>query len=234
VALAHSSSNGLLQLYVGTRIEENSRMILTDWWYATIAIFAVMAAPGPAMLLGLAVATEHGVRRSLHVGGGVLATFSLFALLSLGGIGALVLADPAILTALRWFGIAYLAWLGANAFVRFRKAVSNQSLSDAVRAAEKSSSFFRHGFLMSMSNMNAMLFFTAMFPQFIDADGPIALQAALLYVTFCACWLMAFMSYATLGAVIRVYVRKSSATRWLHLLSGTMYFAAAGFLGFRR
>ena len=30
-------------------------MILTDWWYAAIAIFAVMATPGPAMLLGLAV-----------------------------------------------------------------------------------------------------------------------------------------------------------------------------------
>jgi threonine/homoserine/homoserine lactone efflux protein len=209
-------------------------MILTEWWYAAITIFAVMATPGPAMLLGLAVATEHGVRRSLYVGGGVLTAFSLFALLSLSGIGALVLADPAILTALRWFGIAYLAWLGANAFIRFRRAISGQSLSEAVRAAEKSSSFFRHGFLMSMSNMNAVLFFTAIFPQFIDADAPIAPQAALLYVTFCACWLAAFMSYAVLGAFIRAYARNSSATRWLHLLSGTVYFAAAGFLGFRR
>jgi threonine/homoserine/homoserine lactone efflux protein len=209
-------------------------MILTDWWYAAITIFVVMATPGPAMLLSLAVATQHGVRRSLYVGGGVLTVFSLFALLSLSGIGALVLADPGLLTVLRWFGVVYLAWLGTKAFLRFRAAASSQSLSNAVHAAEKSSSFFRHGFLMSMSNMNAVLFFTAIFPQFIDADVPIAPQVILLYVTFCACWLVAFMSYAMLGALIREYVRNSSATRWLHLLSGTVYFAAAGMLGLRR
>ena len=209
-------------------------MILTDWWYAAITIFVVMAMPGPAMLLGLAVATQHGVRRSLYVGGGVLTAFSVFALLSLSGIGVLVLAEPGVLTVLRWFGVVYLAWLGTKAFLRFRAAMSSQSLSDAVRAAEKSSSFFRHGFLMSMSNMNAVLFFTAIFPQFIDADVAIVPQVTLLYITFCACWLVAFMSYATLGALLREYVRHSSATRWLHLLSGTVYFAAAGMLGFRR
>jgi len=209
-------------------------MILTNWWYAAITIFAVMATPGPAMLLGLAVATQHGVRRSLYVGAGVLSAFSLFALLSLSGIGALVLADPAVLTALRWFGVAYLVWLGVKAFMRFRAATSGPALSDAVRAAEKSGSFFRHGFLMSMSNMNAVLFFTAIFPQFIDERAALVPQVTLLYVTFCGCWLVAFLSYATMGAVIRQYVRQSSATRWLHAVSGTVYFAAAGMLGFRR
>lgn len=209
-------------------------MILTDWWYAVITIFVVMATPGPAMLLGLAVATQHGVRRSLYVGAGVLAAFSLFALASLSGIGALVLAEPAVLTGLRWFGVAYLVWLGIKAFMRFRAAISGQALADAVRAAEKSSSFFRHGFLMSMSNMNAVLFFTAIFPQFIDAGAALVPQVTLLYITFCACWLAAFLSYATLGAVIRGSMRHASATRWLHLLSGTVYFAAAGVLGSRR
>ena len=36
------------------------------------------------------------------------------------------------------------------------------------------------------------------------------------------------------GDVIREYVRHSSATRWLHLVSGTVYFTAAGMLGLRR
>lgn len=206
-------------------------MILTDWWYAAIAILVVMATPGPAMLLGLAVATQHGVRRSLTVGGGVLAAFSLFALLSLSGIGALVLAEPAVLTALRWFGVAYLLWLAIKAFRRFRAMTSAPALSDAAEAAERSGSFFRHGFLMSMSNMNAVLFFTAIFPQFIDERAPVVPQAALLYVTFCGCWLTAFMSYATIGAIIRNALRTASATRWLHLASGTVYLAAAGMLG---
>jgi threonine/homoserine/homoserine lactone efflux protein len=209
-------------------------MISSNWWYAAITILAVMATPGPAMLLGLAVATQHGVRRSLYVGGGVLAAFSLFALLSLSGIGALVLAEPAVLRALRGFGVVYLVWLGIKAFNHFRAATAGPALSDAVRAAEKSSSFFRHGFLMSMSNMNAVLFFTAIFPQFIDAEAAVVPQVTLLYVTFCGCWLVAFLSYATLGAVIRQYVRHASATRWLHALSGTVYFAAAGMLGLRR
>lgn len=209
-------------------------MIMTSWWYAAITIFAVMATPGPAMLLGLAVATQHGIRRSLYVGGGVLVAFSIFALVSLSGIGVLVLAEPRVLMVLRWFGILYLAWLGTKAFLRFRASMIGRSLSDAVRAAEKSRSFFRHGFLMSLSNMNAVLFFSAIFPQFIDASAPIAPQIALLYVTFCVCWLVAFLSYAMIGAAIRQYVRSSSATRWLHLLSGTVYFAAAGMLGLRR
>lgn len=209
-------------------------MILSNWWYAAITIFIVMATPGPAMLLGLAIATQHGVRRSLYVGAGGLTAFSLFALLSLSGIGALVLAEPAVLTALRWFGVACLVWLGIKAFRRCWATTSGPALADAVRAAEKSSSFFRHGFLMSMSNLNAVLFFTAIFPQFIAADAALMPQVTLLYVTFCGCWLVAFLSYATLGAMIRQYVRHSSATRWLHLFSGTVYFAAAGMLGARR
>lgn len=209
-------------------------MILTNWWYAAITILVVMATPGPAMLLGLAIATQHGVRRSLYVGAGVLAAFSLFALLSLSGIGALVLAEPMLLTALRWFGVAYLVWLGIEAFMRFRAAIAGPALSEAVRAAEKSSSFFRHGFVMSMSNMNAVLFFSAIFPQFIDAEAALVPQVTLLYVTFCGCWLAAFLSYATLGAAIRQYVRNSSTTRWLHLFSSTVYFATAGMLGIRR
>lgn len=207
---------------------------MTTWWYAAITIFAVMAAPGPAMLLGLAVATQHGIRRSLYVGSGVLVAFSIFALASLSGIGVLVLAEPRVLMILRWFGVLYLAWLGTKAFLRFRAVMVSRSLSDAVRAAEKSSSFFRHGFLMSLSNMNAVLFFSAIFPQFIDASVPIGPQVALLYVTFCACWLVAFLSYATIGAIIRQYIQNSSVTRWLHLLSGAVYFAAAGVLGLRR
>jgi threonine/homoserine/homoserine lactone efflux protein len=87
---------------------------------------------------------------------------------------------------------------------------------------------------MSLSNMNAVLFFSAIFPQFIDASSPIAPQVALLYVTFCVCWLVAFLSYAMIGAVIRQHVQNSSATRWVHLLSGTVYFAAAGVLSLRR
>lgn len=164
----------------------------------------------------------------------MLVAFSIFALVSLSGIGALVLAEPRMLMILRWFGILYLAWLGTKAFLRFRASMIGQSLSDAVRAAEKSSSFFRHGFLMSLSNMNAVLFFSAIFPQFIDANAPIAPQVAVLYATFCVCWLAAFLSYATIGAIIREYVQNSSVTRWLHLLSGTVYFAAAGVLGLRR
>jgi threonine/homoserine/homoserine lactone efflux protein len=154
-------------------------MNMTTWWYAAATIFAVMATRGPAMLLGLAVATQHGIRKSLYVGGGVLVAFSMFALVSLSGIGVLVLAEPRVLMILRWFGILYLAWLGTKAFLRFRALMIGQSLSDAVRAAEKSSSFFRHGFLMSLSNMNAVLFFSAIFPQFIDASAPIAPQVAL-------------------------------------------------------
>jgi threonine/homoserine/homoserine lactone efflux protein len=80
----------------------------------------------------------------------------------------------------------------------------------------------------------AMLVGLAVFPQFIDAGTSIVPQVGLLYVTFCACWLVAFMSYATLGALPGGYVRNSPATRWLNLLSTTVYFMAAGMLGARR
>lgn len=213
---------------------KGSVMILTEWWFAATTIFVVMATPGPAMLLGLAVATQHGVLRSLYVGSGVLTAFSIFALLSLSGIGAIVLAEPRVLTALRLFGVGYLAWLGTKALIRFKNARAEQSLTEAVRDAEKSSSFFRHGFFMSLSNMNAVLFFTAIFPQFVDGGAPIAPQIGLLYMTFCVCWLVAFMSHALIGATIRQYTKGSSVTRWLHLLSCTIYFAAAGILYSRR
>lgn len=79
-----------------------------------LALFAFVASitPGPNNLLLMRSGARFGVRRSLLHLFGVQCGFVMLVVLSHLGIGALLLALPVAITALRWACFAYLLWLG--------------------------------------------------------------------------------------------------------------------------
>ena len=87
-------------------------MSLHVWLIYLLAATGLSLSPGPNTLLALTHGALHGRRKALcTIFGGVLG-FVVVIALSLFGIGALLQASVAWLTAMKWLGGAYLVWLG--------------------------------------------------------------------------------------------------------------------------
>lgn len=144
------------------------------------AATALIAAPGPVVALVVANSLAHGVRYGLLTIVGASAGTSILLAVVVFGASALlgVLADW--FSVLRWFGVAYLVWLGMRAW--------RAPPTDLVAAAESRSTraILLRSFFVALSNPKSLLFFSAFLPQFVTPGPDAQAQLALLAVTFLA------------------------------------------------
>ena len=78
--------------------------------------FLVSLTPGMCMTLAMVLGMTQGVRRALWMMVGELTGVALVAVSAGAGVAALMLAQPALFTAFKWLGGAYLAYLGIIGF----------------------------------------------------------------------------------------------------------------------
>ena len=153
-------------------------------WQIWSAFFVIETAlcltPGPAVLLVLSQALTRGTLRTIWSIAGILAANTAYFILSATGVGAILLASYDLFFAIKWLGAAYLVWLGVSAFLGKSKAFSIRA-GDA--APVSGARLFLNGFILQMSNPKALVFFTALVPQFINPHAPIVPQVAILAAT---------------------------------------------------
>tara|TARA_R110000824_G_scaffold11746_7_gene51453 strand:+ start:3263 stop:3943 length:681 start_codon:yes stop_codon:yes gene_type:complete len=135
--------------------------------------------PGPATMVtvshALPLGPNGGMRGALGPIVGVnIGNFIWYGLTAFGLI-ALINAVPTAYAALRWIGVAYLAWMGFT--------MLSGGASKLAKQSARSASFGKgllNGLAVHMSNPKALLFYTAFIPPFIDPDGNLLLQFATL------------------------------------------------------
>ena len=140
----------------------------------------MMSTPGPSHLLMLSNSAAHGFKRSLATVAGDLMANSLQMFAAGLGLAALLTVYGNALLIIKWLGVAYLIWLGVRMILRAGKT------GEASAKATKTSlrTLWLQGFITSASNPKAIVFFAALFPQFISADRPFWIQFAVLSVTY--------------------------------------------------
>lgn len=128
--------------------------------------------PGPAVLLVVSQGMQRGFRPSLRGALGILAGNGLYFILSAAGLGAVLIASKTLFEVLRWFGAGYLVFIGARMLLRPSSA--------ATAPPTRVLGTFMQGLLTQLANPKAIVFFTALLPQFIDPHGPVTLQFVVL------------------------------------------------------
>lgn len=155
-------------------------MALDTWLLFLAASIGISLTPGPNGLLALTHGALHGSRRTLFtIAGGVLGFVAVIAL-CMFGIGALVKASVAWLTVLKWVGGLYLAYLGVKLW---RSPPVALQMDDAGPRASNMT-LFRQGLLAAGTNPKALLFFSALLPQFLDPHRSLQLQLVVVAATF--------------------------------------------------
>jgi homoserine/homoserine lactone efflux protein len=158
--------------------------------------FVVVLSPGPAAIAVTGEAVSNGFKRAFLVILGIAVANVSFFVLSATGIAALVIASNVLFTVIKWIGVAYLLYLGLGAIVG---SAGPLHISPSKREAGNRHKAFLKGFVVEASNPKALLYFSALLPQFVDISRPVFPQLAIMcFITFFID-LLCYSLYAYLG-----------------------------------
>ena len=193
-----------------------------DVWVTFVAaVFLLMSTPGPSHLLMLSNSAANGFGRALFTAGGDL-TANFFQMLAAGlGLAALIAASATALSVIKWLGVAYLIYIGLR---MIRRAGTRLDLGTAPRVSLRG--LWLQGFLTSASNPKAVVFFAALFPQFIDPNTAFWPQFAVLSASYIVIDGM-FLSVYGSGASWLAARLKGPARAWIDRLGGGFVIVAA-------
>ena len=126
--------------------------------------------PGPNMLAVMAASLEHGRRHGIATGFGLAGGAFVWALLSVLGVAVLFDLFPNAVLALKLLGALYLVWLG----LRSLKSVvaAGEGIALPAPPERRLAQSLRSGFLVSMTNPKAALFFGSVMTACIPSAAP--------------------------------------------------------------
>lgn len=147
-------------------------------YLAAVAVFFATP-PDTSQLLIISNSIRHGLRRSAYTIVGDLTANCLQMTGAAFGLAAIIATSATAFIWIKWLGVAYLVWIGLNLILTKtnQQEVEAQTSGQAIR-------LFKQGFVTSMANPFAVVFFGALFPQFIDPTAAVFPQLLILGATY--------------------------------------------------
>ncbi|MEX0370465.1 MAG: LysE family translocator [Tateyamaria sp.] len=194
-------------------------------YLAAVAVFFATP-PDTSQLLIIANSMKHGLRRSVWVIAGDLSANVIQMTAAAFGLAAVIATSAAAFALIKWLGVAYLVWIGLR--MMLSRGTAGQGRADALAHPAR---LYRLGFVTSMTNPFAVVFFAALFPQFIAVDAPILPQLVILGATYL------FVDGATLlvwgWAGDRIAARLKASLTTINRVCGGLMIGAAVLLGLK-
>ena len=204
-------------------------MTLDNWVLFIIAVLALMSTPGPSQLLMLSNSATYGLKNSVATIAGDLSANILQMIIATVGIGLLIASFDNILIYIKWIGVIYLVWNALKLILSKKQNSNNYKKSNNKKIYRK---LFLQGFLTSASNPKAILFFAALFPQFISANGDIWIQFLILSITYISIDGIFLLFYGLAASKIAMMM-KSNSSLIINKVGGSLMLVAALLLGLK-
>jgi len=130
--------------------------------------------PGPTVMLISAYGFKDGFKAALAAIAGTQTGNTLWYIICVSGLGALVTASPLLFKIIKLAGAAYLIWLGLSALWKSRHAHA-----EAMGPKLKGNPYLQ-ATLTQMGNPKALLFFIVLVPQFLDTASALIPQFTIM------------------------------------------------------
>ena len=189
--------------------------------FTAVAAVAILS-PGPATLLALRNSMAWGPRTAIwSTLGNVCGLFGLSAAAMLG-LGVLLQSSALLFGIVKLLGAGYLFWIGLRQLAgRGISLVPAEGASALPRPAALR--LFGEALLTASTNPKPILFFTALFPQFLDAHAPLLPQFLVLTGLFMALSFTSLLTYALLAARARALLARPRFALWLGRSVGAIF-----------
>jgi threonine/homoserine/homoserine lactone efflux protein len=185
------------------------------------------------MLLAVNHGVNFGFLKTVFSGLGNLTGNLLMALVSIVGLGALLITSGFIFTILKWAGILYLLFIGIKIILApIKHDIQNESQLPKKRSGAWR--LFIDGFIIAIGNPKGILFFTALFPQFINLEKASIDQFIVIFLTLGSVALGCYMTYALCGVKLSRLFRLHSFRKIFNRLTGSVFIGTSVVLAFSR
>ncbi|KDP88882.1 LysE family translocator [Cupriavidus basilensis] len=200
-------------------------MHLSNWLvFCGVSLFMAFT-PGPAVLLAVSNSVSVGPSRAMLGSFGNAAGVFMVSAVAMAGLGVVLTSSAAAFIALKVLGAAYLIYLGvkqwrsgANAFA----VVDRPGQAAGLRASMR---LFGHGVLVAVTNPKSILFFSALFPQFLTRNAPVLEQFLVLTATFSVCTLLSHTFYVLVARGMKRGFSDVRRVRLFNRISGGAFVA---------
>ncbi len=188
--------------------------------------FIVSASPGPVMLSCMTNGGRLGLSKALVGMLGASAGNLCLVALSALGLGLIISQHDILFNAIKWGGATYLVFLGVQII---RTPIVLEQKQGAL-SMDSTKSLWWKSFFIAMSNPKGLIYFGALFPQFIAYQKPLAPQFLALTLTFLVIDLLWMFIYATAGNSIMRWLKTPKHQICFNALSGLVLIAAGIFM----
>lgn len=198
------------------------------WLLYFFAIVLIGISPGPIAMLSMSHGIHFGKKRSIATGLGSVSAALILMAASAAGLGAIISASEYGFTILKWCGAAYLVFLGIKLLLTKQQGQTLEVVKTEGKGTPKQ--LFKQAFLVGISNPKDLLFFAALFPQFIDLTAPQLPQLTILAFTWALVDFSFVMFYASMANVLAPSLKASNKLHWFDRTSGGVFLTLAAIL----
>lgn len=191
----------------------------------SMTVFVASIIPGPSMLLALTHGMHYGAKRTIASAMGNVTVTIIQASVSLAGLGTILIASETTFQLIKWAGAAYLIYMGISMLCSSKMSLSPSKLNHTNKRNSLRRMYLQAVFVTA-GNPKAIVFFTAVFPQFIDPNAAYLSQFCIL-ISICA--FIAFncyMIYAIGGQKIVSLFSKETTGKYIKRVIGSTFIGA--------
>jgi threonine/homoserine/homoserine lactone efflux protein len=208
-------------------------MAFSDWLAFLLVSLFVTFTPGPAVLLAVSNSLGVGPARAMISSLGNAVGLLLVSTAATAGLGVVLQTSATAFLVLKLLGAGYLVYLGIRQW-RSGGAMFAEPSGAQARASTPAWRLFGNGLTVALTNPKAILFFTALFPQFMHAGAGAAQQFVVLTVTFAGCAVFAHAVYVLLARSVKGRLAEPRRARLLNrVFGGSFVVLGVSLLGLR-
>ena len=197
-------------------------MTIQSWlMYLTLVIVAT-ATPGPAVLFIMTNSTLHGWRKAAFAALGNIVGLFCLGIIAVTGLGTILKTSEILFNIIKYAGAAYLIYLGLKLI--FQKSLDFTTMKNQLISTDVSSQkIFFQALGVALSNPKAIVFLTALFPQFININEALIPQFSMLIATLMIFSFSFLMFYALLAHKAKIWLTKPNRIKAVNRTSGSIF-----------
>ncbi|AYF49147.1 LysE family translocator [Pseudomonas sp. TH21] len=201
----------------------------------TLVAAIAIASPGPAILMALNNSLAYGARSTLWSTAGNASGLFCMSAAAMLGLGALIISSEWVFNAVKVLGAGYLFYLGASNLLKKSGTLAPGSQGPARVNPPSRWKLYKLAFLTAVTNPKAVLFFTALFPQFLNQHAPLVPQFLVLTLIFILLSALSLSLYALLASQAKGWLARPVFSRWVNRVVGATFIGfGAALLSLRR
>ena len=167
-----------------------------------LILLVLFISPGTPRILIISYSMNYGVKNCIWTSLGDISANFIQGTLVIFVIGSFLSDNSTYLNVFKWIGIIYLVYLAYDIYKsRPENINSNEHYGKSIF------SFVKDGFLVAGTSPKAWLFFTTIFPTFIDFNSNYVVQFIILIITYMVLDFATLIGYAILANKAIVWIK---------------------------